>query len=147
MNQIRFRPSNSNLVSEVIDGEAIIVNLEKGLYYSLAKVGGEIWDAIQGGATEQEIADALVGRYAAEPSEVQGAVAALIHQLKQEEIIVEDTGTDGNGYVFPSRSQDADRPAFEPPVLQKYTDMEEILMLDPIHEVDETGWPSAKRSN
>jgi len=28
--------------------------------------------------------------------------------------------------------------------LQKYTDMEELLQLDPIHEVDKFGWPSAK---
>jgi hypothetical protein len=26
--------------------------------------------------------------------------------------------------------------------LHKYTDMEELLLLDPIHDVDETGWPN-----
>jgi hypothetical protein len=26
-------------------------------------------------------------------------------------------------------------------VLQKYTDMADLLLLDPIHEVDEQGWP------
>jgi hypothetical protein len=27
------------------------------------------------------------------------------------------------------------------PVLDKYTDMQELLLLDPIHEVDDAGWP------
>ena len=33
---------------------------------------------------------------------------------------------------------------FEKPVLQKHTDMQELLLLDPIHEIDEKGWPSKK---
>ncbi len=30
------------------------------------------------------------------------------------------------------------------PTLSKYTDMEELLLLDPIHEVDAQGWPIAR---
>ena len=30
------------------------------------------------------------------------------------------------------------------PVLEKYTDMQELLLLDPIHDVEEAGWPKAK---
>lgn len=26
--------------------------------------------------------------------------------------------------------------------LTKYTDMQELLLLDPVHEVDDEGWPS-----
>jgi hypothetical protein len=33
---------------------------------------------------------------------------------------------------------------FVTPCLQKYTDMEELLLIDPIHEIDEVGWPSAR---
>ncbi len=30
------------------------------------------------------------------------------------------------------------------PIIEKYTDLEELLLLDPIHEVDESGWPKQK---
>jgi hypothetical protein len=30
------------------------------------------------------------------------------------------------------------------PVLEKYTDMQELLLLDPIHDVEEAGWPKAR---
>jgi len=40
--------------------------------------------------------------------------------------------------------QDAARPAFEPPVLTTFSDMQELLWLDPIHEVDDAGWPIAR---
>jgi hypothetical protein len=34
---------------------------------------------------------------------------------------------------------------FQKPLLQKYTDMEALLLVDPIHEVDEEeGWPKQK---
>jgi hypothetical protein len=31
---------------------------------------------------------------------------------------------------------------FVEPALNKYTDMQELLLLDPVHEVSEAGWPS-----
>ena len=31
--------------------------------------------------------------------------------------------------------------AFEPPRLERYTDMKDYFLLDPIHEVDTAGWP------
>jgi len=36
------------------------------------------------------------------------------------------------------------RQPFSAPVLNAYTDMEELLLLDPIHDVDQAGWPMPK---
>ena len=34
---------------------------------------------------------------------------------------------------------------FQSPEIQKFTDMEDLLLIDPIHEVDEeAGWPNIK---
>jgi hypothetical protein len=30
---------------------------------------------------------------------------------------------------------------FVPPVLERYDDMEDLLLLDPVHDVDAQGWP------
>jgi len=40
----------------------------------------------------------------------------------------------------------ADAP-FVLPVLERYTDMQELLLIDPIHDVDETGWPRRKEQS
>jgi len=143
MNSRRFRSANPNLVSEIIDGEAVIVNLEKGLYYSLAKSGAEIWDALQAGASDTDIVDVLLTRYSADRTVIEAAVADLIRQLKEEGVIVENPGA-APGPSLPGAAAGSEKLPFECPALQKYTDLESILMLDPIHEVDETGWPSAK---
>ena len=36
---------------------------------------------------------------------------------------------------------------FVAPQLHKYTDMQELLLLDPIHDVDQEGWPATTESN
>ena len=35
-------------------------------------------------------------------------------------------------------------PPFEPPTLSKYKDMQDMLLLDPVHDVEEAGWPEPK---
>jgi hypothetical protein len=39
-----------------------------------------------------------------------------------------------------------ERPPFTPPVLEVFADMRDLLLLDPIHDVAEVGWPTAKPS-
>ena len=36
------------------------------------------------------------------------------------------------------------RGAYRTPVLSIYTDMQDLLLLDPIHDVDQAGWPTRK---
>jgi hypothetical protein len=33
---------------------------------------------------------------------------------------------------------------FTPPALTKFTDMQDLLLLDPIHDVGSGGWPAKK---
>jgi len=141
----RFRVNGPNIVNEIIDGEAVIVNLEKGSYYSLAGAGADIWSALKDGASEREIVESLLERYSGERSNIESSVVDLISQLEKEGVIVQETQESEDCRAVHPGSLSAEKPAFECPALHKYTDMEAILMLDPIHVVDETGWPSAKR--
>ena len=66
-------------------------------------------------------------------------------QLQQEQLIAPDERVAFSASDEPSASSSPSvatgRLAFEAPVLAKYTDMAQLLVLDPIHDVDETGWP------
>ena len=46
----------------------------------------------------------------------------------------------------PAADHDAPKPAFDPPRLEKYSDMQDYLLIDPIHEVDEPGWPAKRET-
>lgn len=136
------------IVSETIDGEVIILNLDRGRYYSLTLAGTDAWSAITRAANAEEIVDALMARYEGSRTQIEQAVGHLLGELSREELIVafapgsaEAAAPPANGSV-PAAGSTAVRRPFETPVLRAYTDMEDLLLLDPIHEVDESGWPN-----
>jgi len=140
-----FRINHPNIISEVMDGEAIIVNLETGAYYSLRGVGTHIWEAVTAGATCDEVTATLVAQYSGAPSTIRSAVAGLIDELAHERLIVATIETNGaESSRLPNASFAGAQLPFAAPILQRYTDMAELLLLDPIHEVDQVGWPAPK---
>jgi hypothetical protein len=68
----------------------------------------------------------------------------LVSELVEEGLIAEipaglDVTLSPNGAASGGLSAGL---AYVPPVMNKHSDMQELLLLDPIHEVDEAGWPS-----
>ena len=139
--------SDTPLVTgEIVDGEVIIINYVTGAYYSLLKVGVDIWRFIEKRATLGEIIEEIRHRYDGQPQEIEESVTELVAQLQREDLItaVELDAVEPIGAIGLSKE---DGPAtaklpFEVPLLEKYDDMQELLLLDPIHEVDEAGWPA-----
>ena len=133
-------------VHEAFDDEVIVVNLESGSYYSVSGSGATIWKLIDAGASIPAIVRAVGERYRGDHDEIERAVGQFVDELRQEQLISpldRAAGSDGSRFDVVDAPTHGDRPAFEAPVLEKYTDMEQLLLLDPIHDVDSTGWPSA----
>lgn len=145
-NSSRFKVNNPNVVSETIDGETVIVNLSDGTYYSLDRVGAEVWNLIEREFSLGSIVTAISQRFTGEPTVIEDSVKTLILQLRAEKLLV-PAGADSEENDSAPESPDAPetREEFVPPTLQKYSDMQELLMIDPIHEVDEMeGWPEKR---
>ncbi|MFB2921620.1 PqqD family protein [Aerosakkonema funiforme] len=145
----KFKINSPKVVHETIDGEVVIVNLDRGDYYSLVKAGADIWEGLAKGMARVDILENMVQRYDASRENIETALNDLIEKLELEELItIEKTDE-----VIPLNTTNnesetkvnTEKLSFEIPTLQKYTDMEELLALDPIHEVDEMGWPNAKQ--
>jgi hypothetical protein len=133
---MRYQTSDRDLVSEVLDGEVIIIHLQSGTYYSLLASGADIWNALLNGRSVEEIADWLARGAEEERMRIAAEVAQFVSELMAENLIL---STDSD----PSRRPDdlGTAAAFVTPELHKYTDMQELLLVDPIHEVTEEGWP------
>jgi hypothetical protein len=144
-----FIISGPHVVRESFDdNEVVVVNLNSGSYYSLEKVAAEIWNLIEAGAALDEIVSVIGPRYEEGRDEITAAVMRFFHELQQEDLILPFTqDMIGKGATRES-AQEAGKWTtklpFEAPVLQKYTDMQELLVLDPIHEVDDSGWPKSR---
>ncbi|MCJ7626504.1 MAG: PqqD family protein [Anaerolineaceae bacterium] len=143
-NTVQYQVNTSNIIHEIIDGEAIIVNMDKGHYYSLRNTGGEIWACLVKGMSIENIVNKLSERYDEDLLEIKIGVEALISELHAEKMIIPVTaqGVENPFEEEKSGIDNTQTHKFETPVLEKYTDMEELLLLDPIHEVDQSGWPN-----
>jgi hypothetical protein len=126
------------IVHETIDGEVILIHLQTGNYYSLGGSGAAIWSLLAAGATEDEVVSTLRLWYEADPGAIEEAVESLVSQLVTEELLEDGAPP----RVAPPAQLNGERVAFAPPALEKYTDMQDFLLVDPIHEVGETGWPA-----
>jgi len=137
-----FRINVPKVISETIDGETIIINLESGHYFSLNHSGGQIWNDIQTGHSTEQIFQLTQQRYPRDAAQVPSAVSGFLAALLSEALIG-PCETFEISEKLSTPTAPADRP-FEIPGLQKYEDMQDLLLLDPIHEVDEMGWPMTK---
>ena len=139
----RFSVDPRRVVHETIDGETIIIQLETGTYYSLGGSAAGIWELVAKGLTSDEIVDELGHSYDESPERLADAITGLIRELVQEDL-VEDADVDAPQAAPPRSNGSNGKSGFEPPTLQKYTDMQYFLLLDPIHEVEDAGWPHQK---
>lgn len=139
-----YRVNAPQVISEIIEGELVMINLERGTYYSAEGAGAAIWELLEAGMPVGEVVASSCTAFSAEPDEVEPAVVRFLNRLIEEELIVPaEAGSPASRRTVADRPS-ADAMAFEPPVLNVYTDMADILLLDPVHDVDETGWPRPK---
>jgi hypothetical protein len=140
----RFRINSLPFAHETIEGEVVIVNVEEGTYYSLRDTGAEVWTLLESGVSLGEVVGELVRRYQCEPAEIQVGVERLLADLQREGIVSAHSGeamTDSRPTLPRFATSDL---GFTRPILERFTDMKDLLLLDPIHEGGDTGWPIVK---
>ena len=141
----RFAVNNSAVVSEIIDGEAIMMHQTSGDYFSAAGVGALIWSWIGEGRSRAQMLDLLEASFAQDPKEIATAVDSFLSDLLTHRLVREVGEATDTAPAAVARSPIEAGEEFVPPVLNVYTDMRDVLMLDPIHEVEEeAGWPTPK---
>jgi len=70
-----------NLISTVVDDEALILDLNSGNYFVLNAVGSEIWASLQGGASIDATVDLLAEKYEVPPATIRADLDELLRDL------------------------------------------------------------------
>jgi hypothetical protein len=144
----RFVVNAPHVIHDTIDGVSVIINLANGRYYSLQNTATDIWSLVGAGSSAQDIVQVLRHRYETADIDMRLIVQGFLEQLLQESLVRVDE-TDGTpGHPVPDAAvgtlTTTPRARFAAPMLEVYRDLEDLLLLDPIHEVGEEGWPVAK---
>jgi hypothetical protein len=140
MPQPCFRINAPAVIHERFDDELVAINLDTGVYHSLAGAAADAFQLLTQAASQDEVAAALATKYAAGVDVIEAALTPFFAQLRKEDLICQ-------AEVEPSRGPlqldggASDLP-FASPTLEAYRDLQSLFLLDPVHEVGEEGWPS-----
>jgi len=146
-----FQLNSPSVVCDIVYDDVVLVNLESGAYYSTEKVGATIWQQLDQGQSIGEIIETVSGQYAGDTQEIEKNIYNLIGQLLNEGLIVPGNaarstmakaGATNGSHASSVQSR---KQPFEGVILHKFVDMQDLLLLDPVHEVDDLGWPHASK--
>ncbi|HVF12295.1 MAG TPA: PqqD family protein, partial [Actinomycetota bacterium] len=73
---------------EVLDGEAVILKVDGGIYYKLNTSGTVIWESFRQGADETEAASKLASKYGLSGETAATSVAKLVERLSEIGLLV-----------------------------------------------------------
>ena len=88
----RLVPKSQQIAAKVVDGEAVIINLASGVYYSMDKVGGLIWNMIERARSLDAIANTVAAAYDVPPERARADVGQLAAELVAEDLVVAAAG-------------------------------------------------------
>ena len=129
---VRYVVSGPAIIAKDFGDEAIVANLDTGLFYSLGQSGAAVWTGLASGRTLAEIVAMLAG---ADDANAHVAVARFIGELVAEGLL--KPGEASLDTMWAPRV-DAE---FQAPTIEKFDDLQALLLIDPIHDVGEQGWP------
>jgi hypothetical protein len=129
------------VISEPMEDEVVVINLDNGCYYNLNKAAARVWSLLDQGYALNSIASAAEKFYPGEGENINADLKVFVKRLIDEQLVREVEGhnvdeINTNGFEVSS---------YERPDFQKFSDMQEMLLLDPIHEVSDEGWPHQKK--
>lgn len=75
------------LISAGLDGELVLLNVERGKYFGLDTIGRDIWERLESPTRIADLCDTLARDYDADMATILGDVLALLGQMEMEGLI------------------------------------------------------------
>ena len=132
----RFEVNSPTVIGEAIDGEVMVINLVSGIYYNLTGTAAAAWPMLSAGVPLDAIAVAVSQACSADPAVVTGDLADFVAGLEAESIVRATESANAPAVI----------PAIAPAIytgfaISRYDDLRALLVIDPVHEVGDFGWP------
>lgn len=138
-----YEISAPEVVAEDFEGEIVVLNLLNGKYFSLLGPTADLWRDISQGHRPSD----LLQRVAASGCDTE-SLSAILGTLIGEQLI-RPAAENGNAEVpavDTARVLPVLLAGMPLPAIEAFDDMSELILADPIHDVEEDiGWP-VKRS-
>ncbi len=135
-----YKLNEEKMFYDYADGQAVVINYQTGMYYGMSLLGSAILDRIVAGKDVSEIIKAVKGLPQC-PPDIADRVQGFVRELQEKEIIVNGPAVPGGAEPF---AKEIAEDGFELK-LDMFAEMSDLLLADPVHDVDmQVGWPKLK---
>lgn len=132
-----YRVNEPKVVSETLDGETIAIDLESGSYFSMNPAASVVWNLIVDGHPVAAFPAVVAARFAISPEDAAADIARFVENLLRDRLVV---AAEPKAVAAPAIAGEG-QAAYAAPSVERFDDMQELLLADPIHDVTLAGWP------
>lgn len=126
--------NTARVAHEDMGEEIIAIDIDTGAYFSLRGTAAVAWRAIAAGVDQAALGASFAARGAADEATIRAAIDDFADRLVADHLVLRGEG--------PAVAPAVPSGAFTPPVYEKFADHRDLLTIDPIHDVLESGWPN-----
>jgi hypothetical protein len=132
------------LISQQFDSEVVLANYQNGVYYNLDGSAAQIWLGLKVNRTVEEIGRALAAATGGDVTSITQQVQTFVDSMLAEGLIA-NGAADARSETSIETSINPWTPvlsgAFVAPEFQRFDNLRELLLMDPVHDAGEEGWP------
>jgi hypothetical protein len=134
-----YQIDSKHVSHDILEGEVIAIHFVTGTYYSLRESATFIWEKL----AEPVSVDAIATYFEPMTPDQLQQLRAFLDEMAAEALVIRNEGETGQ-----AGGGNKEWGAFTKPLFEKYSDMQDLLLADPIHDVQvQAGWPYMKQDN
>jgi len=137
---VAYEVADKNIISKLFDNELTLINLANGQYFAAGGSAVDFWELAAVGAAPETVVEAIVTRYDASADVVRADIDRVAELFIQNGLIKTAAAKAININLPPPAAVKPWKAGW----LEVYGDMKDLLLLDPIHDVEQE-WPEAKK--
>jgi hypothetical protein len=125
-----------DVTHERLDGEVVAINMRTGRYYSLSGPAADVWSLIDQRLPQSAWLQLLKDAY---PSgEDWTGIQEFVQRCIEAGLMRPCDSTSVTSTPLPG---DFTRSPWTPPILEEFEDLQDLILVDPIHDITALGWP------
>ena len=140
---INYLLNSSEISLERLNGEVVIISFNSGNYYSCVGSAADILSLVSKEVDRTLWKEIICNKYRINDMPV-AEIDSFINECLRENILVLSNSKLQGVSDLPD---DFNRNEWNTPILKIYSDYQDLLLIDPIHDSSLTGWPELKNDN
>jgi hypothetical protein len=129
--------NRESVSSDFLEGEVVAIHLGTGIYYSLRGAAATLWRALAQPRDAAGLGPILAAHFEVPAETAVVDAAKFLERLQAERLVVATAQA-----AMTAGAAAGVRAPYRSPELERFADLQDLLLLDPIHDVGAQGWPN-----